>query len=114
MPIGERSQTWDLHSLGNGYDCGRWPHFRGGRNHLRRTGKQCCHRDIKRERHDPQRSDSDGHLHRELRLHGAHTESDGAHYEFVATPDGNMASWIEVDSGTVVSGTEVRLRPLRD
>lgn len=45
---------------------------------------------------------------------GYHTESDGAHYDFVVTPDGNMASWVEVDSGTVVSGTEVRLRPLRD
>lgn len=43
---------------------------------------------------------------------GSHSESDGAHYDFVVTPDGNTASWIEVDSGTVVSGTEVRLRPL--
>ena len=45
---------------------------------------------------------------------GSHTESDGAHYDFVVTPDGNTASWIETDSGTVVSGTEVRLRPLKD
>jgi hypothetical protein len=40
---------------------------------------------------------------------GSHTESDGSHYDFVVTPDGNRASWIEVNSGTVVSGTEVRL-----
>jgi len=40
---------------------------------------------------------------------GSHSESDGAHYDFVVTPTGNSASWIEVDSGTVVSGTEVRL-----
>ena len=40
---------------------------------------------------------------------GSHSESDGAHYDFVVTPDGNTASWIEVDSGTVVSGTEIRL-----
>ena len=41
---------------------------------------------------------------------GSHAESDGSHYDFVVTPDGNTASWIEVDSGTVVSGTEVRLK----
>jgi len=40
---------------------------------------------------------------------GSHSESDGAHYDFVVTPDGNSASWIEVDSGTVVSFTEVRV-----
>lgn len=40
---------------------------------------------------------------------GSHTESDGSHYDFVVTTEGNTASWIEVDSGTVVSGTEVRL-----
>jgi hypothetical protein len=36
-------------------------------------------------------------------------ESDGTHYKFVVAPDGNTASWIEVDPGTVVSVTEVRL-----
>lgn len=40
---------------------------------------------------------------------GSHTESNGSHYDFVVTTEGNTASWIEVDSGTVVSGTEVRL-----
>src|SRR5215469_461850 len=38
-------------------------------------------------------------------------ESDGTHYKFVVAPDGNTASWIEIDPGTVVSGTEVRLKP---
>lgn len=41
-------------------------------------------------------------------------ESDGTHYKFVIAPDGNTASWIEIDPGTVVSGTEVRLRPQQD
>ena len=41
-------------------------------------------------------------------------ESDGTHYKFVVAPDGNTASWIEIDHGTVVSGTEVRLRPQDD
>jgi len=40
---------------------------------------------------------------------GSHSESDGSHYDFVVTPNGSTASWIEVDSGTVVSGTEIRL-----
>jgi hypothetical protein len=37
-------------------------------------------------------------------------ESDGSHYKFVVAPDGNTASWIEIDPGTVVSGTEVRMK----
>jgi len=41
-------------------------------------------------------------------------ESDGTHYKFVVAPDGNTASWIEIDPGTVLSGTEVRLRPQQD
>lgn len=41
-------------------------------------------------------------------------ESDGTHYKFVVAPEGNTASWIEIDPGTVVSGTEVRLRPQED
>jgi len=38
------------------------------------------------------------------------SESDGAHYNFVVSPDGNSATWIRTDAGTVLSGTEVRLR----
>jgi hypothetical protein len=41
---------------------------------------------------------------------GSHTESDGSHYDFVVAPDGSKATWIETDTGTVVSGTEVRLK----
>ena len=41
-------------------------------------------------------------------------ESDGSHYKFVVAPDGNTASWIQIDPGTVVSGTEVRLRPQQE
>ena len=41
-------------------------------------------------------------------------ESDGSHYRFVVAPDGNTASWIEIDPGTVVSGTEARLKPTDD
>ena len=41
---------------------------------------------------------------------GSLSESDGSHYNFVVTPDGNTATWIKTDSGAVVSGTEVRLR----
>jgi len=43
---------------------------------------------------------------------GSHSESDGSHYDFVVTPDGNTAKWIETDTGTVVTGTEVRLKRL--
>jgi hypothetical protein len=35
----------------------------------------------------------------------------GAHYSFVVSPDGNTTTWMETDPGTVVSGTEVRLKP---
>ena len=38
------------------------------------------------------------------------TESDGAHYNFVVSPDGNSSTWIRTDAGTVLSGTETRLR----
>ena len=36
----------------------------------------------------------------------------GAHYSFVVSPDGNTTTWMETDPGTVVSGTEVRLKPM--
>jgi hypothetical protein len=42
---------------------------------------------------------------------GSHAESDGSHYDFVVSPDGNTATWISTDAGTVVTGTEVRLKP---
>jgi hypothetical protein len=41
---------------------------------------------------------------------GSVSESDGSHYNFVALPDGNGTTWIQTDAGTVVSGTESRLR----
>lgn len=41
---------------------------------------------------------------------GSLSESDGSHYNFVATPDGNSTTWIQTDAGTVLSGTETRLR----
>jgi hypothetical protein len=41
---------------------------------------------------------------------GSSAESDGSHYNLVATPDGNSTTWIQTDTGTVVSGTETRLR----
>ncbi len=41
---------------------------------------------------------------------GSNAESDGSHYNFVVSPDGNSATWIQTDAGTVVSGTETRLR----
>ena len=41
---------------------------------------------------------------------GSVSESDGSHYNFVALPDGNGTTWIQTDAGTVVSGTETRLR----
>jgi hypothetical protein len=40
----------------------------------------------------------------------SHAESDGSHYDYVVAPNGNTVTWIETDSGTVVTGTEVRLR----
>ena len=45
---------------------------------------------------------------------GSLAESDGSHYNFVVAPDGNHLWWIETDTGTVLSGTEVRLRPAAD
>lgn len=35
----------------------------------------------------------------------------GAHYSFVTSPNGNYTTWMETDPNTVVSGTEVLLRP---
>jgi len=40
-----------------------------------------------------------------------HAESDGSHYSYVVTPDGNKVTWIETDPGVVISGTEIRLHP---
>jgi len=40
-----------------------------------------------------------------------HAESDGSHYSYVVTPDGNKVTWIETDPGVVISGTEIRLQP---
>jgi len=45
---------------------------------------------------------------------GSHAESDGSHYDFVVAPDGNKTTWISTDSGGVVSGTTVRLKPVED
>lgn len=39
-----------------------------------------------------------------------HSESDGSNYNYVVAPDGNTVTWIETDPGTVLSGTEVRLK----
>jgi hypothetical protein len=41
---------------------------------------------------------------------GSNAESDGSHYNFVVSPDGNSATWIRTDAGTVLSGTETRLK----
>jgi hypothetical protein len=41
---------------------------------------------------------------------GSTAQSDGSHYDFVASPDGNSTTWIETDAGTVISGTETRLK----
>lgn len=38
----------------------------------------------------------------------------GAHYSFVVSPDGNTTTWMETDPGIVVSGTEVRLKPVEE
>ena len=45
---------------------------------------------------------------------GSHAESDGSHYDFVMTPDGKRTTWISTDTGGVVSGTTVRLKPGED
>ena len=36
-------------------------------------------------------------------------EAQGQHYNMVVSPDGKTVNWIQTDSGTVSSGTEVRL-----
>jgi hypothetical protein len=41
---------------------------------------------------------------------GSNAESDGSHYNIVVSPDGNSTTWIQTDAGTVISGTETRLR----
>jgi hypothetical protein len=40
----------------------------------------------------------------------SHAESDGSHYHYVVAPNGNTVTWIRTDAGTVVSGTETRLK----
>jgi hypothetical protein len=41
---------------------------------------------------------------------GSLTQSDGTNYDMVVAPDGSTVFWIETDTGTVVSGTEVRFK----
>jgi hypothetical protein len=41
---------------------------------------------------------------------GTLSQSDGTNYDFVVAPDGSTVFWIETDAGTIVSGTEVRLK----
>lgn len=41
---------------------------------------------------------------------GTLAQSDGTNYDFVVAPDGSTVFWIETDTGTVISGTEVRLK----
>jgi hypothetical protein len=63
-----------------------------------------------------------GTIHKDVKVTGVYTvnsdctgwvtESDGSHYSFVMSPDGSKVSWIQTDAGTVISGTEVRLRNL--
>ena len=42
---------------------------------------------------------------------GTLDQSDGTHYDQVVAPDGSTVFWIETDTGTIVSGTEVRFKP---
>jgi hypothetical protein len=41
---------------------------------------------------------------------GTLAQSDGTNYDFVVAPDGSTVFWIETDTGTVLSGTEVRFK----
>lgn len=41
---------------------------------------------------------------------GSESASDGTHYDFVVTPDGNTFHWIETDPTSVVTGTATRFR----
>jgi hypothetical protein len=46
---------------------------------------------------------------------GSVVATDGAHYNFVITPDGSRFDWIDTDPGRVFSGTAIRLtRRLED
>ena len=45
---------------------------------------------------------------------GSSAESDGSHYNFVVAPDGSKVTWIRTDKDFVTSGTEVRLKHLRE
>jgi hypothetical protein len=38
----------------------------------------------------------------------------GAHYDFVVAPDASTVFWIETDTGTIVTGTAVRMKPADD
>jgi hypothetical protein len=42
---------------------------------------------------------------------GTLAQSDGTHYDFVVAPDGSTVFWTETDTGAVLSGTEVRMKP---
>ncbi len=43
---------------------------------------------------------------------GSATQANGTqHFDFVVSPDGSRVYWIETDSGTVLSGSAVRLKP---
>jgi hypothetical protein len=40
---------------------------------------------------------------------GSEVATDGAHYNFVISPDGSRFDWIKTDPGAVVSGTAIRM-----
>ena len=42
---------------------------------------------------------------------GSITLSNGSHYDFWVTPDGDMSVFIQSDTGTVITGSEHRLKP---
>jgi hypothetical protein len=42
---------------------------------------------------------------------GSLDAQNGAHYDFVVSPDGKTVFWIETDPGTVFTGDQVRLKP---
>lgn len=41
---------------------------------------------------------------------GSVSETNGQHFDFAVSPDGNTSMWLETDTGTVVTGTELLLK----
>lgn len=109
LPAPERNASWHLRCIRLGYDRRCRPGYRAPRTPRDGRGNTVATNTIS----------ANGNI-LNITVTGTYTvnsdctaslaESDGTHYKFVVVPDGNTASWIEIDPGTVVTGSKARMK----